>query len=112
MIDSASQGTGTRPLDKTPITPYNKGVNKTRLFIMTVISSQTILKDIILEILSTGPKTIAEMNKIVFYRYHNELEAVGIEWTYQHLIASARKTLVDAGLITRDRGVYNMASEL
>ena len=76
---------------------------------MTVTSNQTILKDIILDILSTGPKTIAEINKIVFYGYHNDLESMGIEWTYQHLIASSRKTLVDAGIITRDQGVYSMA---
>ena len=73
------------------------------------MSNQTTLKDIVLEILANGPKNIGEINKEVFYTYHTDLESMGIEWTYQHLIASSRKSLVDAGIVNRNKGVYSMA---
>lgn len=67
-------------------------------------SSQTTLKRIVLEILEEGPMTIKEINEIVFTEYLEDLEAHDIVWTYQHLIASSRKTLVDDGAIDRLKG--------
>ena len=50
-----------------------------------------------------NPLTIEELNKFVYLWNENELIERGIEWTWQHLIADARKHLVDDGSLTRER---------
>ena len=50
-----------------------------------------------------NPLTIEELNKFVYLWNENELIERGIEWTWQHLIASTRKHLVDDGSLTRER---------
>ena len=47
--------------------------------------------------------TIEELNKFVYLSNEDELIERGIEWTWQHLIASTRKHLVDDGSLTRER---------
>ena len=47
--------------------------------------------------------TIEELNKLVYQWNENELIERGIKWTWQHLIASTRKHLVDDGSLTRER---------
>ena len=50
-----------------------------------------------------NPLTIEELNKFVYLWNENELIERGIEWTWQHLIASTRKHLVDDGALTREK---------
>jgi hypothetical protein len=52
---------------------------------------------------TVNPLTIEELNKFVYLWNENELIERGIEWTWQHLIASTRKHLVDDGSLTRER---------
>ena len=48
-----------------------------------------------------NPISLEDLNKFVFLHNEDELIERGIEWTWQHLIASARKHLVDDGLLSR-----------
>ena len=52
---------------------------------------------------TVNPLTIEELNKFVYLWNENELIERGIEWTWQHLIASTRKHLVDDGSLTREK---------
>ena len=52
---------------------------------------------------NVNPLTIEELNKFVYLWNENELIERGIEWTWQHLIASTRKHLVDDGSLTREK---------
>ena len=52
---------------------------------------------------TVNPLTIEELNKFVYLWNEDELIERGIEWTWQHLIASTRKHLVDDGSLTRER---------
>ena len=52
---------------------------------------------------NVNPLTIEELNKFVYLWNEDELIERGIEWTWQHLIASTRKHLVDDGSLTREK---------
>ena len=43
---------------------------------------------------------ISDINQWVWNNFHEELVERNIQWTYQHLIASARKFLVDHNIIS------------
>ena len=45
--------------------------------------------------------TISDINRWTWENFGDELMERGIEWTYQHLISSARKHLVDANIVHR-----------
>ena len=47
--------------------------------------------------------TLENLNMLVFLHNEDEIIERGIEWTWQHLIASTRKSLVDDGLINRSK---------
>ena len=50
-----------------------------------------------------NPLTLEELNMFVYFNNEDELRERGIKWTWQHLIASARKHLVDDGSLTREK---------
>lgn len=75
-----------------------------------MLSNQEFLRIAILQIFNdvmdgdtVNPLTIEELNKFVYLHNEDEINDRGIEWTWQHLIASTRKHLVDDGSLTRER---------
>ena len=52
---------------------------------------------------TVNPLTLEELNKFVYLHNENELIERGIEWNWQHLIASTRKHLVVGGALTRKK---------
>ena len=75
-----------------------------------MLSNQEFLRIAILQIFNdvmdgdnVNPLTIEELNKFVYLWNEDELIERGIEWTWQHLIASTRKHLVDDGSLTREK---------
>ncbi len=78
------------------------------------MSNQKFLQSAILTVLSDSTVlSIADMNREVFSQFSDELTTREIEWVWQHLIATARKTLSDNGEITyaKNNGtnVYTLA---
>ncbi len=71
------------------------------------ISDQTFLRTAILEIfresLENEPIALEDLNKFVYLQNESEIIDRDIEWTWQHLIASSRKRLVDDSALTREK---------
>lgn len=73
-------------------------------------TNQEFLRIAILEIFyeimdgdTVNPISLEDLNKFVYLHNEDEINDRDINWTWQHLIASARKHLVDANLLKRDK---------
>jgi hypothetical protein len=73
-------------------------------------TNQEFLRIAILEIFyeimdgdTVNPISLEDLNKFVYLHNEDAIIDRGIEWTWQHLIASTRKYLVDSSLLKRDK---------
>ena len=76
------------------------------------MTNQQLLQNAIIDTLTRHGNrrlTISEINENVWNNFEDDLMDHEIEWTWQHLIASARKHLVDNGSIIRDGKTYCLA---
>ena len=68
-------------------------------------SNQEFLRLCIVDVLERehmGEINLSTLNKYVWHFFKEDIKSRDIEWTWQHLIASARKHLVDNKTIKRD----------
>ena len=71
-----------------------------------MLQTQPFLRESIVELLDgelNNEMSLEDINKWVWFYHKDELKSLGIEWTYQHLIASTRKHLVDVGVLKREK---------
>ena len=64
---------------------------------------------IVLSILNdSGPLTLQQINKKIYFGYQEKLEELDSVWNYQHDIASVRKYLVDNKFITKKGTLFSL----